>query len=432
MKYTENEVLTYAAENDVKFIKLTFCDLFGRSKNISITREKLADTFKHGLSFDATSIDGFYGAEDANLILFPDPSTLCVLPWRPEHGRVVRMFCNIMNADGTPYVNDSRRILRKAIEDTSDLGVKYIFGPECEFYLFKTSDDGYPLKVAHDRAGFLDTSPKDRGENLRRDICFTLEQMSLAPHCSHHEKGPGQHEIGFTPSETLTAADNIMTYFMTIKAIAARNGLHASFMPKPMPDEIGNGFHINISIYEKLNNAFYSKDGNISKIAESFCAGILDKVCDMTAFFNSTQNSYARLADDGLPDSISWSYSNRSELIRILRARADEARMEIRSPDAMCNPYLSFALLIYAGADGIRKGLTLPKELEFDCVSKAQSKKMLPSNLREALSVARSSEFLKSCLPRETLDGFISAKLAECDAYDESSDKVSFEERKYF
>ena len=433
MKYTESEVLSYVSENDVKFIKLTFCDLFGRTKNISITSDKLPETFAKGLAFDAAEIDGFSDADDSDMILMPDPSTLCLLPWRPDRGRVVRMFCDIFHADGRAYVNDSRRILKKAIDDTKDLGYRFIFGPECEFYLFKTDADGNPLHTPHDRAGYLDTSPKDKGENLRRDICFTLEEMSLTPQCSHHEAGPGQHEIGFKPTSALDAADNILTYFMTAKAIAARNGLYASFMPHPIPDETGNGFHINISLYDKLKNVFYSDDGSLSPQAEAFSAGILDRVCDMTAFFNQTANSYERLALEGMPKYVSWSFNNRSNLIRIPKARPENARVELRSPDALCNPYIAFALLIYAGADGIKRGLTLPEcSKATDAHTSRTGFTRLPENLREALAAASESDFLREHLPSETLDSFLRMKRLECDAYDASSDKPEFEYKRYF
>ena len=288
MKCSKNEVLQYVAEEDVKFIRLAFCDVFGRQKNISVLAEELPHAFQYGVAFDASAIAGFGDESRSDLILHPDPDTLTPLPWRPEHGRVVRMFCSITYPDGTPFECDTRSILKKAVADAAKEGYSFEFGAEQEFYLFEQDEKGQPTNRPYDKAGYMDIAPEDRGENIRREICLTLEQMGIRPESSHHEEGPGQNEIDFRYSDALTAADQALTFQTVVRTVAARNGLYADFSPKPIPEMPGNGFHINMSVHSDADEVF-----------EGMIAGVLSRVEDMTAFLNPTEDSYKRLASQG-------------------------------------------------------------------------------------------------------------------------------------
>ena len=281
----------------------------------------------------------------------PDTSTLCVLPWRPDHGRVVRMFCNILHPDGTPFASDTRRVLQNAVDAAAERGISFSFGSEMEFYLFQRDENGEATRVPYDRAGYMDIAPEDKGENIRREICLTLSQMGIRPECSHHEQGPGQNEIDFRYSDPMAAADNALTFRAVVNTIAVQSGLAADFSPKPLPGQPGNGMHINISAR--------SRDGR--DVMPQVIAGILAHIAEMTVFFNTTESSYQRFGSSKAPRYISWSSENRSQLIRIPAAKGEYRRAELRSPDPLCNPYLAFALLIHAGLDGIKKHSQLPE-----------------------------------------------------------------------
>lgn len=398
MKYSKEEVMQYITEDDVKFIRLAFCDVFGKQKNISIMPEELGRAFEYGIAFDASSIEGFGDETHSDLFLKPNSETLMNLPWRPEHGKVVRMFSDVTYPSGKIYECDTRYLLKKAIKDASDAGISFFFGAEQEFYLFKLDQNGKPTKEPYDDAGYMDIAPEDKGENIRREICLLLEQMGIRPESSHHEGGPGQNEIDFRYSDPLTAADNVMTFQTIVKTVAHRNGLHADFSPKPLENLPGNGFHINVSVK--------SSDGtdNLPYII----AGILDKAAEMTAFFNPTQASYQRFGHNRAPRFISWSSENRSQLVRIPAAHGEYRRAELRSPDPTANPYLVFALLIYAGLYGIKNRLDMPKEIDSnlfkanaDLIEKLQK---LPDSLEEACLLARQSDFIKEKMPAAVLD----------------------------
>ena len=398
MKYSKEEVMQYITEDDVKFIRLAFCDVFGKQKNISIMPEELGRAFEYGIAFDASSIEGFGDETHSDLFLKPNSETLMNLPWRPEHGKVVRMFSDVTYPSGKIYECDTRYLLKKAIKDASDAGISFFFGAEQEFYLFKLDQNGKPTKEPYGDAGYMDIAPEDKGENIRREICLLLEQMGIRPESSHHEGGPGQNEIDFRYSDPLTAADNVMTFQTIVKTVAHRNGLHADFSPKPLENLPGNGFHINVSVK--------SSDGtdNLPYII----AGILDKAAEMTAFFNPTQASYQRFGHNRAPRFISWSSENRSQLVRIPAAHGEYRRAELRSPDPTANPYLVFALLIYAGLYGIKNRLDMPKEIDSnlfkanaDLIEKLQK---LPDSLEEACLLARQSDFIKEKMPAAVLD----------------------------
>ena len=398
MNYSKEEVMQYVREEDVKFIRLAFCDVFGKQKNISIMPEELPRAFEYGIAFDASAIAGFGDETRCDLLLHPDPETLMLLPWRPEHGKVVRMFTHITYPDGTLFECDTRSLLKKAVEDAKKAGYTFAFGAEQEFYLFNLDETGSSTKIPYDEAGYMDIAPEDRGENIRREICLTLEQMGIRPESSHHEEGPGQNEIDFRYSDPLTAADNTMTFQTVVKTIARRNGVFVDFSPKPLDDKPGNGFHINMSVKP-------------SDSSENLCymiAGVLEKVVEMTAFLNPTEESYNRFGMDKAPGYVSWSSENRSQLVRIPAAVGEYRRAELRSPDPMANPYLAFTLMIYAALNGLENKLDLPEAANInlykaDAETLARFKK-LPESLSDACKVAAASEFIKKHIPTAILD----------------------------
>ena len=398
MKYSKEEVLQYMQEEDVKFIRLAFCDVFGKQKNISIMPQELPRAFEHGIAIDASAIAGFGDESHSDLFLHPDADTLTPLPWRPEHGRVVRMFCSITYPDGTIFECDTRSLLKKAIQKAEQTGYQFFFGAEQEFYLFHLDDNGNPTKIPYDNASYMDIAPEDKGENIRREVCLTLEQMGILPESSHHEEGPGQNEIDFRYSDPLTAADNSMTFQTVVKTIAGLNGIFADFSPKPLENKAGNGFHINISVK--------ASDGTNNM--NSMIAGILDKISDMTVFLNPTANSYKRFGSNKAPKYISWSSENRSQLIRVPAAIGIYRRAELRSPDPSANTYLAFALMIYAALEGIQNKLVLPPPADINLYkaddSTLKNFKQLPKDFKSACTVAANSDFIKKYIPNAILN----------------------------
>ena len=398
MNFSEKEVLQYVAEEDVKFIRLAFCDVFGRQKNISVLAEELPRAFAYGVAFDASAIAGFGDETHSDLILHPEADTLTPLPWRPEHGRVVRMFCNISYPDGTPFECDTRSILKKAVKDAADAGYLFRFGAEQEFYLFELDEKGRPNGVPYDKAGYMDIAPEDRGENVRREICLTLEQMGIYPESSHHEEGPGQNEIDFRYTEALAAADNVMTFQTVVRTVARRNGLYADFSPKPIVGAPGNGFHINCSV----------KPDPYSVNFRRMIAGVLAKAVPSTLFFNPCEKSYARLGNMKAPRYVSWSPENRSQLVRVPAAADEYRRAELRSPDPSSNPYIAFTLMIRAALYGIQNQLELPEPVELN-LYQADSEMLsglaeLPETLEEARAAAKADPFIRSCIPESIID----------------------------
>ena len=398
MQYSKEEIRQYVAEEDIKFIRLAFCDLSGRQKNISIHPDELDRALQYGIAFDASAIPGFGDEVHSDLFLQPDTSTLCLLPWRPDHGRVARMFCGIVRPDGTPFEADTRQLLRQAVREAEDMGVTFAFGTEMEFYLFQRDELGEPTKQPYDHAGYMDIAPEDKGENVRREICLTLEQMGIRPECSHHEQGPGQNEIDFRYSQPLTAADNAVTFRTVVDSVAVRSGLAADFSPKPISGQPGNGMHINIS----------AKSADGADVMPLIIAGILAHIREMTVFLNTVDASYLRFGGSKAPRYISWSSENRSQLIRIPAAQGEYRRAELRSPDPLCNPYLAFALLIHAGLDGIRRALPLPAAADINFFTASQQVKerfeTLPATLPQARALAAGSPFLAELLPPAVLE----------------------------
>ncbi len=380
MKYRQSDIPEYIQENDVKFVKFAFCDVFGRQKIVSVLPSLLPRAFEEGVAVDASRIDGFASSGDSEIYLFPDTSTLSLLPWRPSHGRVARFYCDLRGEDGRPCPLDSRGILRNAVEYARERRVFVSFGAENDFYLFRTDGEGEPTDVPFDGAGYMAEAPEDRGEDVRRDICLTLEDMGIEPLSSQHIDGPGQNRIDFEPGPALQCADNVVTFRSVVKMMASRNGLWATFSPKPIPDRPGSGFRIAMRP---------KREGE--SCADAFMAGILRHIREITVFLDPLEESYERLGQSGAPGELSWSDTGRASLLR----RKKAGRVEISSPDGTANPYLAFALLLYAGVDGVEKGLSLEQT--------GEPPEPLPKSLSEAMALCRGSAFLKSILPEELL-----------------------------
>ena len=434
-----SEVLRFVQEHDVKFVRLAFCDLFGTQKNLSVPSGELPRIFEYGASFDASAVEGFGAVDRSDLFLIPECSSISILPWRPSHDRVMRMFCSVKNPDGSLFAGDSRSILKQAAQRSADLGYFCRIGAECEFYLFRTEADGTPSLRPFDRGGYCDVAPLDRGEDVRREICLTLEEMGIQPERSHHERGPGQNEIDFHYADPLTAADDLMTFKWVVRSIAAQHGLHASFLPKPLPGESGNGMHINLSILQGGKNLFQTSGVSHSESSESFIAGILARVAEITAFLNPLPNSYRRFGRLEAPQYVTWSHQNRSQLIRIPASAGEYRRMELRSPDPSCNPYLAFALLIHAGLDGIEQGLKLndPCDRNLYDVGAADyvrehGLQSLPGTLEEALQLAGESEFVRRVLPQETRARYLAGKWEEWKRFQQAENQQHMEMEEYF
>ncbi|MBR5372294.1 MAG: glutamine synthetase [Oscillospiraceae bacterium] len=394
---TQREALELIESSDIKFVRLAFCDVCGTQKNVSIQAAELERAFEHGVAFDASSIAGFRDPSQSDLFLFPDPTTMVLLPWRPSRGGVARFFCDIRNPDGTPFSADCRKFLADTEKLLLEHDLRCDIGAECEFYLFKCDENGNPTDIPLDRAGYFDIAPADCGENVRREICMTLESMGIQPERSHHEQGPGQNEIDFRYSSALNAADHVITFKQVVRTVAARNGLWASFAPKPLADNAGNGFHINCSITHADLSAADEKQ------FLSFMAGILQRTPEMTAVLNPLAESYDRLGKDKAPNRVSWSPSNRSQLIRIPATVSPTQRMELRSPDASANPYLAFGLVLRAGLDGILRGLTPPPPCNQNLLDAPESVRQqypaLPTDLDAARRLMTESTFLHKHMP---------------------------------
>lgn len=437
MDQTISEILEFIEEHDVKFIRLAFCDIFGVQKNISIVSDELERAFEEGVSFDASFVDGFMNVGDSDLLLFPDPSTMATLPWRSSQGMVVRFFCFIRYPDGRHFEGDGRYLLSETIRKARKLDLNCKVGLECEFYLFEKDENGKPTRIPQDQAGYLDIAPLDGGENIRRDVCLTLEEMGVRVISSHHKGGPGQNEIVFRHTNPLDAADSLVTLKSVVKTLAFRSGLYASFLPKPLPGKNGSGLHVNLSLYNMKNENLFRSDGKgLCPECESFIAGILDKAVDLSIFLNPLINSYARFGEFGAPVCVSWSHQNRSQMIRIPAAKGERSRMEMRSPDPCMNPYLAFHLLIEAGLLGIQEKRELEPACNIDFYH-AEEEEMegyepLPNNLKAALKLAEQSEFVRNTLPEKTLECYVSAKKKEWQDYILSEDKSVKEDALYF
>ncbi len=392
MNTTEQELMKYIEEEDVKFIRLTFCDMYGVQKNISIQRSELARAFEKGIGIDASYIDGFGGDYGKDIWLHPEPDTVTILPWRPEHGKVVRMFCTLTYADGTPIETDTRALLRQAVRYANTKGLRFHFKSEMQFYLFKTDDNGESTGVPYDNAGYMDIAPLDKGENVRREICLTLEQMGIKPESSHHEAGPGQNQIDFCYADPVTAADNTVTFLSVVRTMAAKNGLYADFSPKPLKDKAGSALHITISVKSNAGD----------DVTDSAIAGILHNIAGMTVFLNPTAGSFLRFGQHKAPKYITWSENNRAQLVSIRFNESGSRCAQLRSPDPEANPYLAYALMIYAVLDGIEQERPLAQPVDEDfwlSQGEKEEPERLPDNLEKARMEAKKSHLIRQFIP---------------------------------
>ena len=392
---TASELTDFIKENDVKFVRFSFIDLDGRQRNLSVMAEELPNVMTCGMPFSAAAAEYGKGAGD-DLLLFPDISTIHILPWRPQHGRVARFLCYVKDMEKKDAYFDSRSLLKNTLASLKEAGITCELGTDCEFYLFKTDDEGNPTKITHDHAGYFDIAPLDKGENVRREICLTLEEMGIKPLSSHHECGPGQNEINFIATQTMAACDNYMIFRSVVKAIASRNGLFASFMPKPIESESGNGLALSLSLIKDKVSLF--DEENLSSEAESFIAGILNRAEDVALLLTSYPNSYERLGQFDAP-SVAKFGDNRFDYMRIAKKYGGN-RLEFRAPDNACNIYVALSVLLQAGLEGIKGGEKLTgKEIA------------LPKTLSEAIEKAKDSSFLKKALGRNFLDDIIAKKI---------------------
>lgn len=430
---TAQDLLDFVEDNDVKFIRFAFCDIFGVQKNIAVLAGDLPKALADGVAFDGSSIAGFMNVEESDLVLRPDLSTMVILPWRPTEGRVMQLLCEVNRPDGQAFAGNCRGILRQVVQQYEALGLCCNIGAECEFYLFETDDRGRPTRTPIDRGGYFDVAPLDAGENMRREIALTMEEMGLAPEHSHHESGHGQNEVDFHYASALRTADNVMLFKQIVRATATRNGLYASFLPKPLGDQAGSGLHINLSLSRDGKNLF---EGDIhpDSLPGNFMAGILAHARELTAFTNPLPNSYTRFGSCEAPRYVSWSRQNRSQLVRIPAVQGSSCRMELRSPDPACNPYLAFAVILAAGLDGIARKLTLPAPVNKNLFAPgaAQGLESLPLSLEEAVAEARTSSWLREWLPADLTDRYYAEQLRRCRELADAADPAEAERAKYF
>lgn len=426
MSYTREDILRIADEEGVEFIRMQFTDIFGQLKNVAITRSQLEKALDNQIMIDGSSIEGFARIHESDQYLRPDLDTFVIFPWRPQEGKVARFICDVYNPDGTPFQGDPRYILKKELKRAADMGYTFNVGPECEFFLFETDENGRPTTTTGDQAGYFDLAPLDHGSNTRREICLALEKMGYEIEASHHEVAAGQHEIDFKYTDALDAADKIMTFKLAVKAIAQKNGLHATFMPKPIYGINGSGMHTNMSLFKDGKNIFFDADGEkqLSQEAYNYIAGILEHIKGMTAITNPLVNSYKRLVPGyEAPCYLAWSASNRSALIRIPASRGSGTRVELRCPDPACNPYLEIAVCLAAGLDGIERNLTAPAEVTDniftmdEATRKANGIDSLPGTLSYALDALEKDELIKRTLGEHVLEQYLEGKRAEWDEY---------------
>jgi glutamine synthetase len=423
-QFTKEDIRQIVFDEDVKFIRLQFVDIFGSIKNVAITVEQLNMALNNEIMFDGSSIEGMYRSYESDMYLIPDLSTFEIFPWRPTQGKVARLICDIYKADNTPFMGDPRIVLKNVIKEAEALNYTIKLAPEFEFFLFHTDDSGKPTTETHDNAGYFDLGPIDLGENVRRDIVLTLQEMDFEIAASHHEVAPGQHEIDFCPEEILRVADNIVTFKLVVKAIAQKHGLHATFMPKPLQGTYGSGMHMNITMFdEEGKNIFFDRNdlNNLSDTAYQFMSGLLFHARAVTAVTNPTINSYKRLVNgDEAPNRIGWSSLNDSPLVRIPKSRNNISYIEYRSPDTSCNPYLAIAAMIRAGLDGILNKRTVQEPLSEAKMSVEamffDDKLKLPETLKEALIALEKDEVIKTALG-EVYSNFKRAKIAEWTDY---------------
>lgn len=421
------DVLQRAKEDNIRFVRLQFTDILGVNKNVAISVDELERALDGQLMFDGSSIEGFARIEESDMLLQADPVTYAVFPWTRDKAPTARLICDILNPDGSPFDGCPRGTLKRAVAEAKAMGFSMQVGPEAEFFLFMRDCEGRPTTITNDRGGYFDLSPIDRGEDARRDIVLTLEEMGFHVEASHHECAPGQHEIDFRYADALTTADNVTTFKLVVRTIAMQHGLHATFMPKPLYGEAGSGMHINQSLFRNGTNAFFDPAAphQLSDISMSYLAGLLKYVREYTAITNPLVNSYKRLVPGyEAPVYIAWSERNRSPLIRVPARRGSATRLELRSPDPSCNPYLAFAVSLKAGLEGIQQGLVPPPPVERNIYHMGEDERAnagvlsLPGSLPEALSYFKQSQLMRDTLGSHIFERFLAAKTAEYRLYE--------------
>lgn len=422
-QYEKDEILQHAEANNVRYVRLQFTDLLGIVKNVEIPVDQLPKALDNKIMFDGSSIEGFVRIEESDMYLMPDRSTWLVFPWDTPQGKIARLICDIHLPDGSPFAGDPRAVLKNQLARAKALGFSsFNVGPEPEFFLFKIDEHGNPTDEVNDEGGYFDWAPLDLGENCRRDIVLTLENMGFEIEASHHEVAPGQHEIDFKYADAIEAADNIATFRLVVKTVARQHGLHATFMPKPVYGINGSGMHAHLSLFQGGTNSFYdeSDELGLSVTARHFLAGILDHAAGFTAICNPTINSYKRLVPGyEAPCYIAWSGKNRSPLVRVPAARGQSTRIEVRSPDPSCNPYLAIATLLASGLDGIERRLDLSDPVNRNIYIMTESEKedtgihSLPANLNDAIEELLKDDVLVEALGQHVLLHFVEAKKIE-------------------
>lgn len=436
--FTRKEIMDLAEEEDVGFIRLQFTDICGTMKNMAVTGSQLKKALGNECVFDGSPIKGFSGDGESDLYLYPDLSTFEIFPWRPQQGKVARLICDVHRPDGTPYEDDPRQVLKRVIQEAAEMGYTMKVGPECEFFLFHTDEDGMPTTLTHEQGGYFDVGPVDFGENARRDMVLTLEEMGFVVESSYHESAPAQHEIDFQFDEALAAADNIMTFKMVVKTIAKRHGLHATFMPKPKTESAGSGMHLNLSLHRDGKNIFRddADPNGISQEAYYFMGGLMKHMQAVTCITNPTVNSYKRFVPGyEAPVYLGWSASTRNPLLRIPPVRGEHARIELRSPDSTANPYLAFAAVLAAGLDGIRNKILPPKGVDQNIQSMTEAERealqieKLPENLGEAVKELEQDPYICEKLGMGLCSKIIAAKKQEY--YDYCMQVTDWEVGKY-
>jgi glutamine synthetase len=426
MGYTKEDVFHMVREEDVQFIRMQFTDIFGQLKNVAVTASQIERAVNNEIMLDGSSIEGYVRIQESDQYLWPDLDTFAVLPWRPQYGKVARLICDVHNPDGASFMGDPRNVLKRTLLRAERLGYTFNIGPELEFFLFQTDERGRPTTETSDEAGYFDLGPLDHGESTRREVCLSLEEMGMQIEASHHELAPGQHEIDLKYVDALQAADNIMTFKLAVKTLAQKNGLHATFMPKPVSGTAGSGMHVNMSLFRNGRNVFFDENapGQLSELARQFMAGLLAHARGFCALTNPLVNSYKRLLTGyEAPCYLAWSSSNRSSLIRIPAPRGQGTRVELRNPDPACNPYLVFAACLAAGLDGIEHGLTPPPEVTeniyamSDADRAARNIANLPVNLADALCTLEGDPVITEALGEHVTRQYTEGKRREWEEY---------------
>ena len=427
MGHTKEDIIRLVEDEEIEFIRMQFVDIFGQLKNVAITASQIEKAGNNQIMFDGSSIEGFTRINESDQCLYPDLNSFTIFPWRPSQGKVARLICDVYNPDGTPFVGDPRGVLRLVLRRAQDMGFDtFNIGPELEFFLFETDEMGRATTITRDEAGYFDLGPLDHGESTRREVCMNLEEMGFEIEASHHECAIGQHEIDFKYVDAMDGADKIMTLKLAVKTLAQKNGLHATFMPKPVYGVAGSGMHLNMSLFKDGRNVFYDEGGQrqLSKTARSFIAGLLRHADGFTALTNPLVNSYKRLgAGYEAPRYKAWSSGNRSTLIRIPSVRGQSTRVERRSPDPSCNPYLAVAACLAAGLDGIAQGLEPPEEISGDVYAMddaaraAQNIGALPETLKDALDAMEQDRLIMDVLGEHVARHYIQGKRKEWNEY---------------